>query len=360
MESALERIDFEGLRQRFDAYWRREVPGRPLVAITCPRDHGTPRDFPVPDTVEGRWTDIQYQCNRARWQVENTAYVGEALPMFMPNIGPDSFSAFLGGELAFLDDSTSWVRPFVDDLADYVPVFDPANKWWRHMCDLLDAVCETAEGRLLVGIPDLHGGGDALAAARHPDKLALDLYDKPDEVKRIMPILTRIYKEVLEDYFRRTSRVQDGSTTWIPAYSRGGFTALQNDFSGLISPEMFVEFFLPEIEELGRWLDNSLYHLDGPTALGNLPHLLGVDELDGIQWVPGAGAGPMSEWTEVCRQVLEAGKCLHVGCGAHEVEYLLSVLPHEGLCIQTHCSAEAEGRELLERIEARSSHGGSP
>ncbi|MCK4284295.1 MAG: hypothetical protein KAX44_08260 [Candidatus Brocadiae bacterium] len=353
MESALERIDFDAVKQRFDAYWRREVPGRPLIGITCPRDDAKPTDYPVPDTVEARWTDVGYQCDRARHQIENTAYFGEALPVFMPDIGPDSFSAFLGGELVFLDDQTSWVRPFVDDLGGYVPAFDPGGKWWRRICDLLDAVCEIAKGNFLVGIPDLHGGGDALAAVRHPDKLALDLYDEPAEVKRLMPALTRIYREVFEEYHRRASRVQDGSTTWIHVYSRGSFTALQNDFSGLISPAMFAEFFLPEVEDLAGWLDNSLYHLDGPTALGNLPWLLDVKELDGIQWVPGAGAKPMSEWTDVCAQVLEAGKCLHISCGAHEVECILSVLPHEGLFIRTHCSTEAEARRLLRSVEGR-------
>jgi len=351
VESALERIDFEAVKERFDAYWRRQVPGRPIVAITCPREGRRPMDFPVPETLEQRWTEVEYQCNRAKWQIENTTYLGEALPTFMPNIGPDSFTAFLGGDLAFLDDATSWVRPFVDDLGDFEPAFDRSNEWWRRICALTDGICEIAEGNFLVAIPDLHGGGDALAAARHPDRLALDLYDKPNEVRRIMPALTEIYKEVFDDYYARILRVHEGSTTWIRAYSRGKYTALQNDFSGLISPQMFVEFFLPEVEELAGYLDNSIYHLDGPTALGNLPHLLAVDALDGIQWVPGAGALPMSRWVNVCGQVLEGGKCLQIGCAPQEVEHFLSVLPHEGLFIQTRCGSEAEGRDLLRRTE---------
>jgi len=353
VELPLERVDLEAIKERYDAFWRRELPGRPLLAITCPRDDAEPPAFRVPDTVEGRWTDIDYQVSRALWRARNTAYFGEAFPMFMPNIGPDSFTAFLGGELTFLDDQTSWVRPFVDDLAGYTPVLDRSNRWWRHMCALMDAACEAAPGHFLVGIPDMHGGGDSLAAARHPDRLALDLYDKPDEVKRIMPRLTRIYLDVFEEYYRATSRVQEGSTTWLFAYSRGRYMALQNDFSGLISPRMFAEFFLPEVAELAAHADNSIYHLDGPSALGNLPLLLGVEELDGIQWVPGAGAGPMSRWVEVCRQVLEGGKCLHIWCGPDEVDHMLSSLPHEGLLLQVGCGNEGQARELLRRVEAR-------
>jgi hypothetical protein len=243
------------------------------------------------------------------------------------------------------------VQPCVEDLAAYRPTFDRANPWWRCMCELIEAVCAVAEGRFLVGVPDLHGGGDALAALRHPDRLALDLYDSPAEVRRIMPALTAIYRDVFGEYVRRIGRVQDGCTTWLRAYSRGTYTALQNDFSGLISPGMFVDFFLPEVRELSAALDNSLYHLDGPIALGNLPHLLEIAELDGIQWVPGAGSGPMSRWIDVCRQILEAGKCLHIACGAGEVDALLHALPHEGLFIGTGCAGEAEGRALLTHVE---------
>lgn len=351
MRTPLERIDFERRKERFDAYWRGEVPDRPLVAITCPRDEQTPRDFPVPDTVRARWTDVEYQRNQAVWKTENTCYLGDSLPFALPNLGPDSFSAFLGADLRFVDDGTSWVEPCVGDLAEFTPQFDRSNDWWRLMCELIDALGEAGEGRFLVGVPDLHGGGDSLAALRHPDRLALDLYDKPAEVRRIMADLTRIYKEIVDEYCGRIEKFQDGHTTWLHAYSRGRYTALQNDFSGLISPEMFAEFFLDDIRELADYLDNSLYHLDGPIAIGNLPYLLEVDELDGIQWTPGAGAKPMREWTGLCRRVLQAGKCLYIGCPARDLMEILGALPHEGLFVTTGTESEAAGRRLMEQVE---------
>jgi len=351
MQHPLERVDLPKIQERFDAYWNREMAGRPLISITCPRKDARPRDFPIPDSVESRWTDIEYQCKRAVWQAQNTAFLGEAVPTFMPNVGPDSFAAYLGGNLRFLDEKTSWVEPFVSDLAGYTPTLNRAGKWWRYMMELIDALCEVAEGNFLIEIPDLHGGGDALAAARHPDNLARDLYDGPDDVRRIMPILTDIYKDIFDEYAARIGRVQEATTTWIRALSRGRYTALQNDFSGLVSPAMFADFFLPDIRAVASYLDNSLYHLDGPSALGNLPYLLELDELDGVQWVPGAGRDRMMQWLGVCRRVLEAGKCLQIHVAADEVEYVLSELHHEGLFIATSAASEAEGRALLERIE---------
>lgn len=351
MRPYLDEIDFGKIKQRFDAFWQREIIDRPMVAITAPRKEKRQPDFPVPDTIEGKWTDIEYILKRVELSFENTLYLGDAIPSFWPNIGPDSFTAYLGGEVTFKDDRTSWVRPFINDISEYNPVFDRDSKWWRFMCDLIDAACEVSEGNFLVGIPDLHGGGDSLVAAIGANELAIALYDKPGEVKRVMKVLTEIYIEVFDSYYEQISRVQEGSTTWIRAYSRGKYSALQNDFSGLVSPEMFREFFLYEdVVALSEYLDNSIYHLDGPIALGNLDYLLEVESLEGIQWVPGAGAKPMREWVDVCSRVLDAGKCLQIGCGPNDVEFLLSKLKHEGLFITTHCRTEEEAHKLLDSL----------
>ncbi len=351
MRSYLEEIDFEMIKKRFDAFWHREIIDRPMISIRAPRKERKKADFPVPDTLEGKWTDIEYILKNIELSFENTVHLGDAIPSFWPNIGPDSFTTYLGGELIFNNEHTSWVRQFVDDISEYHPVFDRNSKWWKFMCDLIDAACEAAEDNFLIGIPDLHGGGDSLVAALDASKLAVYLYDKPDEVKRVMKTLTDIYMEVFDSYYERISRVQEGSTTWIPAYSRGKYSALQNDFSGLISPGMFREFFLYEdVVVLSQHLDNSIYHLDGPIALDKLESLLEVETLDGIQWVPGAGAKPMSEWIDVCSRVLDAGKCLQIGCASNEVEFLLSNLKHEGLFITTYCGTEEEAREILRSL----------
>jgi len=277
--------------------------------------------------------------------------LGDAIPFYWPNIGPDSFTAYLGGDLIFKNEDTSWVKPFVNDLSEYDPVFGKNNKWWRFMNELLDAIYEIAKGHFLVGIPDIHGGADSLMAARGASELALDLYNKPGEVKRVMKKLTEIYYEVFNCYCEKISRVQEGSITWVPIYSRGKYVALQNDFSGLISPKMFEEFFLYEIKEFSEYLDNSIYHLDGPSALGNLDSLLAIDTLDGIQWVPGAGAKPMKEWIDVCSKVLNSRKCLQIFCQPDEVEFLFSKLKHEGLFLSTHCNTEDEAWKLLKRVK---------
>jgi hypothetical protein len=351
MRSYISDVDFETIKQRFDAFWEREVLDRPLIHITAPRKHRVNVEIPTVEKLEDKWVNVNYILKRLEYYFENTIFLGDAIPQYWPNLGPNSLTAFLGGELVFLDEETSWVKPFVEDLESYDPVLDESNIWWRTMNRILDAVCEVAKGNFLVGIPDLHYGGDSLAAAVGTQRLVRALYTQPDEVKRLIGRLTEICIQVFEVYYGKISKVQEGSISWIPAYSRGRFFPLQDDFSGLVSPKMFKEFFLEEQVILSKHLDNSIFHLDGPMALGNLDILLKVDSIDGIQWVPGAGALPMSKWVNVCRKVLDAGKCLQISCEPWEVELLLSKLKHEGLFLQTWCRSEEEAQKVLKIVE---------
>ncbi len=351
MRSYLETVDLETIKQRFDAFWEREILDRPMICITAPKDEPNLWDYPIPESMEEKWTSIEYVLYKIELTFENTLYLGDAVPWYMPNIGPDSFTAFLGGNLMFKDEGTSWAEPFLNDLSDYDPVLNEDNKWWRFMGNLIDTICEVAEGNFLVGIPDLHYGGDSLVATIGAQKLMKSLFNEPENVKKLIGKLTNICTTVFNAYYKKISRVQKGSITWIPAYSQGRYFALQDDFSGLVSPKMFQEFFLEQQERLSKQLDNSIFHLDGPMALGNMDYLLEIESLDGIQWVPGAVSKPMPEWTDVCKKVLNADKCLQIHCEPHEVEFLLSKLKHRGLLLSTYCTSKKEAQSILKIVE---------
>ena len=168
MRSYLKDVDFETIKERFDAFWDREVLDRPLVYIIAPREKQKRMDFPAPESMEERWANIEFVLKKMELYLENTLFLGDAIPYYWPNLGPDHLTACLGGELIFKDEFTSWVKPFIEDLSGYNPVLDKNNKWWRIMDDLLDAICDVAEGNFLVGIPDINYGTDSLRAALGP------------------------------------------------------------------------------------------------------------------------------------------------------------------------------------------------
>ena len=96
------------------------------------------------------------------------------------------------------------------------------------------------------------------------------------------------------------------------------------DFICMISDSMFRRVILPSLEREIAHMRHSLFHLDGPGALRHLDALLELDNLTGIQWVYGSGAGPAGRWIDVYRRIQDAGKCLQVVgyCGLDEFKAL--------------------------------------
>jgi hypothetical protein len=87
------------------------------------------------------------------------------------------------------------------------------------------------------------------------------------------------------------------------------------DFICMISTRMFEDAVLPSILREMRYLDRNIFHLDGPGALRHLDTLLSLEELDGVQWVYGAGrGGAAARWIDVYRRIQSAGKCIQLLC----------------------------------------------
>jgi hypothetical protein len=140
-------------------------------------------------------------------------------------------------------------------------------------------------------------------------------------------------------------------TTWAGVVSSKRWYVPSNDFSCMISNEMFEEFFLPGIEEECRHLDASIYHLDGPGALQHMDSLLEVSSLNAIQWVYGAGRGPASEWLDVYHRCQDAGKGLQITMGVEELDTFMEELSPEGLWIRLGgVESEEHAGQLLDKI----------
>jgi len=64
--------------------------------VTAPREKHVNVDLPAVRSVEERWTNIEYVLKKIEHYFENTIFLGDALPWYLPNLGPNSFTAFLG------------------------------------------------------------------------------------------------------------------------------------------------------------------------------------------------------------------------------------------------------------------------
>lgn len=340
---------FEQAKKRIDAWWNNEIIDRPCIQITAPKDK-VKQTIPDTEDLNKFWMDVNFVLDRAEKIIESTLYAGEAFPIYFPNFGPDVFSAYLGCELTFAKD-TSWAHPIIKDWENPLDLyFDKNNRWWKKTTELTEEAVKRAKGKYFVGLTDIHGGMDSLLALRGPENLCLDLIYHPDEIKKAMKFLENMWFEVYDGLYSIIQRKQKGSTTWLSVYSTGRYYPVSCDFCCMVSTDMFKKFILPELLAEINFLDHSLYHLDGPGAIHHLDTLLEIPKLNGIQWVPGDGNGPMIKWVPLLKKIQNAGKILHLSVEAKEVIPLLKELSSKGIMFSTSVEREEDAKSLISSL----------
>lgn len=302
-----------GILERHEAFWAQELSD-PIVWITVPDAvPGTPPKEPATD--DELWTDVDYVIASTEDSLSRTYYAGDALPIHNPWLGPDQVAAWLGAEMELRTrDFTSWVKPLIDDWNKRWEFrIDPQNRWWTLYLELLERSLEAGSEKWVTTYPDLHTGIDALSALRSPQQLLIDLIEKPDSVKAAMPHMTALFKEIVDLVSEKVLPAGQGTTNWTMGWSAKRFVCIgQNDFTCMISPEMFEEFCLEDIHETCDYVDHSIYHLDGPGAVKHVPRLLEIESLDCIQWIQGAGNPPPSKWIDLLKSIQDAGKSVQL------------------------------------------------
>jgi hypothetical protein len=349
--------DFETVFKRYEAFWERSILDRPLVSLKLPRGPGAalPRDpVPVPEEAaaqlpsdkpralrerypdyRARWLDIDARVERLVRQVEQFDYRGDALPIVWPNMGPEIFSAWCGAGYEF-GRTTTWSTPVISNWETDAETlhFSSEHPLFRATLEFTEKLVDASGGEFIVGLTDFHPGGDHAAALRDPESLAVDLIENPQAVKRLVHEATEEYFQAYDLLYRPIAAAGMPATSWLDLIAFSRYYIPSNDFSIMISEAMFEEFFLPGIVRECAFLDRSIYHLDGPGALRHLDAILGIEDLDAVQFVPGAGNEGVHKWMDVYRRIQNAGKGLQIlNMTTDDIELVMEQLRPEGVYI---------------------------
>ncbi len=340
--------DFEKVKRKFDEYWARENHDRPIVAIASPKNGANwSKTVQVPERLEDRWFDMNYIILKNRLLFENTAYYGEGFPTFYPNLGPDILGAICGCDLEFAED-TSWAIHKVEDwnsLGDIT--FDENNKWWKKILQMTRDAVSDAKNDYVVGITDLHPGIDSLVSLRGPQEVCFDTIECPDLLKKFDRQVFEVYKIVYNRLYNEISPLGNGTSYWMGVWSSKRHYVVGSDFSCMISADVYEDLIAPSIEREIEFLDQSIYHLDGPQALRHLDRILQMKKLNGVQWVYGAGQPSPRHWIHILKKIQDAGKCINISGPPEDLPELMKYLRPEGLLYHCWCNTEDDAEDLL-------------
>jgi 5-methyltetrahydrofolate--homocysteine methyltransferase len=343
-------IQFEGSRwdevaDTYSKWWAGELK-RPLIQMTLSGANDPGREQPA---LQGKGFtshfpyDVPAEDIVDVWDfwASKEEYLGDAFPVRNVNFGPGVMAAFTGCEL-HNSEHTTWFHAAEEREARDISIqFTEDNVHYKRVCDIYGAAMERWGGDVQMSMTDLGGSLDVVSSFRPSERLLMDLYDDPESVKRLNWEVHECWFKYFDAINKILQPANRGHTCWTPIFSSEPYYMLQCDFCYMIGPDMFDEFVKPELTESCRKLKNAFYHLDGPGELPHLDSLLTIDELAGIQWVPGDGAPPCSEWPEIYGKIRDAGKRIQVLGGMKCFDAIAEQLGSaEGLYGSFHMPAE--------------------
>lgn len=365
--------DWEKAKKRFEAFWNNEIIDRCCIAVYAPRKTSKLPPFPELqwgpwlgglekfadndiEAIRKWWTDPEENYKRMISWFENTYFAGEAIPATYVNWGAMAMAAFYGSPAEFKKTSV-WYPAVIDNWDNWQWKFDKqTNPYWQQTLAILRYLLERSDGKYFVGTPEVGSAGDLLSLLRGMDKLCMDIIDNPEAVKKGIDVLGDTWVDLHEEMYHITYKANDQGDVlaWMSLWAPGRHDQVACDFSSVISPVAFREFFVPEIQKEGGWCDYCTYHLDGPDAINNhLDTLLQIEQIDNIEWTPGSGCPPTlsPQYIPKYKKIQQAGKRLYLLAKPEEIEPLLSELSARGLFICTQADSEEQANELLKKIE---------
>ena len=352
--------DIDRVKERMKAFWNQEMLDRACAAIVAPKKPGVnispfKNDLDFTGNREGLidyWTNPETIRRVNLNKIENTWFGGDAIPSIFQNYGTSGHCNYYGAQPDYQQD-TIWFEPVLDDL-------DEKNLVYRE--DVLEKhlntaryLTENAGDEYFVGMPDSTGTLDAISHLYGSQNLLLAFLEEPEKVKRAVQVINQGWKDSNERFYQITKENCQGSVhSWMHLWAPGRIQHMQVDISVMISPAMYEEFALPELEDQITWPDYPVYHFDGIEQIKHLDYILSLKKLKAIQWTYVAGQPSAGNFILVLQRIQEAGKSLIIMAPKSDIPKLLDNLSADKLYI--HCEAKdvEEGQEIMKYIETHS------
>lgn len=339
-------------KAKLETLWNGTLTGRPCIAVTAPRAGGS-KPPAAPTDPEDRWLNPEWILANLRANLSGTWWGGESIPSHLLMAG---WLVSAGGRPHFSHE-TIWFDTFDVDFKKASPFrISQQDPWIIKHRRLYEAVAKESSGeKFLLGHPLMLPAHDLLSMHMGTDRFLMALMDEPEWMRSAIIQAARDMREErlrLQAEAKKWTPYWYGNAGWMPFWAPKPFTSTQSDVSCMLSPEMFEQFVVPELDFIGKELGAMWYHLDGHNARQHLPRLLSLPYMRVIQYTPTPTESPNGpEHLEFYRTIQKAGKIVHIELSAENLIQLAGKLDPALLMLNTSCTSESEGRSLLEKAK---------
>lgn len=347
---------FDMAMQRVEAWYQNEIIDRPPVRFQAHNAFLNAATEEIEKLTQEEkknwWFDVELQVDLFVKSIDGRRFHGETFPVYFPNLGPEVYAAFYGADLVY-SEVTSYAEPLVrtwDEIEQ--PKLDVSNEYFKTLEALTSHALERCEGKFMVGYTDLHPGLDCVAAWRDPQVLCLDLFDNPEGVKDLISKSITDFEHIFDHFDGMLKEKQQLSVSWMGIPSFGKMHIPSCDFSSLISPEFFIEFGLPILEQEVKSMTHNIFHVDGIGITKHLDAILSVPEVHALQWVQGVGDDyPIMQWVPFIKEYQARGIPMVIDLAKEDIDAFVEVMDPEGLFLWVATECEDEEIEILKHIE---------
>ncbi len=208
----------------------------------------TTSDRPIADFVPAFVEDYH------RWAALSAALDDDAVPFARLITGTHIYAVCFGAQPHFYPDNNPYAAACVAtaEEADRIPEMKLENsRPLMRVLELAAAVRQELGADVTLGPPDMQTGFDTACILWDKADLLFSMIEEPEAVKRLAGKCARLLQEFITVYRHEfpNSTLGHYPATWTPPHY-GPWVS--NDECGIMSPAMFEEFCLPELQELSQ------------------------------------------------------------------------------------------------------------
>ena len=348
----------EASARRWRAFWRHDVADRPPMVVHYRDAEEGLQDPDITERVayEAQLTP-EYVLEGARLAEEaferRAGFDDDTFPQVSAPSGLGVTGWILGSEVR-LAAGIPWVDPVLDRVADWTTIdLDAARRRYERILAIDRALVAHSRGEYAVSAASLDGPADMAVRLLGEEKLALALYEEPDEVRRLFAALTALWRDLSQKKLAALPRFLGGTVTgwdyWVP----GPGAALQEDFGQMVSPTHFRQMILAYDRQLLRQGDFVWFHVHSG-GLHMAKEIAEAGVFAGIQICNDYPAGPPpEEMLLTLRFIQERSPLILRKFSLDQLERIVGHLSPKGLAIDIQCFDSAATDDIQTTIMSR-------
>ena len=197
------------------------------------------------ERIEWAWESYQRHLQRMEWMPD------DSIPYLDPFTGTEIFAQAFGCPVHCPDNNMPFARPLIHSASEVaklrVPSLDAPPL--AMLFEIADELRQRAGSEALMKLVDIQSPMDIAALIWDKNDLYIAMIESPEAVKELSAKTTELLVKFLDEWFARYGRE---FIAHYPLYYMPYGITLSEDEVGIVSEEMFMEFYLPELVELSR------------------------------------------------------------------------------------------------------------